>query len=139
MTNIVAAVVAYAVEQPTPRRHPEEPDEVGRLEGRTPLAAWTYMLRSRDGSYYVGCTTNLDQRIGEHQAGLQKSYTSARLPVELVWVEEFQHLDDAITNERQIKGWSRAKKEALIARDWFRVQALSVRASRRPTASGSSA
>jgi predicted GIY-YIG superfamily endonuclease len=97
------------------------------------------MLRCRDGSYYVGCTTNLDQRIGEHQAGLQRGYTSARLPVELVWVEAFQHLDDAITAERQVKGWSRGKKEALIAGDWFRVQALSVRASRRPTASGSSA
>jgi predicted GIY-YIG superfamily endonuclease len=103
------------------------------------MAAWTYMLRCRDGSYYVGCTTNLDQRIGEHQAGLQKGYTSTRLPVELVWVEEFQYLDDAITNERQIKGWSRAKKEALIAKDWPAIQALSVRASRRPSSTGSSA
>ena len=103
------------------------------------MAAWTYMLRCRDGSYYVGCTTNLEQRMGEHLAGVHEGYTSARLPVELVWSENFQHINDAIAAERQIKGWSRAKKSALIAGDWQRVQALSVRASRRPTSSGSSA
>ena len=64
-------------------------------------------------------------------------YTASHRPVEVVWTEEFQHINDAIVVERQIKGWSRAKKTALIAKDWDRLQALSVRASRRP--SGSSA
>ncbi len=86
------------------------------------------MLRCRDGSYYVGCTTDLDGRIGHHQAGTCPGYTSARLPIELVWAEEFQHLDDAIAAERRIKGWSRAKKKALIAGDWARITALGSRA-----------
>jgi predicted GIY-YIG superfamily endonuclease len=92
------------------------------------MASWAYMLRCRDGSYYVGCTTDLDGRIGHHQAGTYAGYTSSRLPIELVWAEEFQHLDDAIAAERRIKGWSRAKKEALIVGDWARITALGSRA-----------
>ena len=102
----------------------------GRLEARMVLkransrssvptvAAWTYMLRCADGSYYVGCTTNLDQRIGQHEAGLIPGYTASRLPVELVWAGEAQSIHDAISYERRLKGWSRAKKEALIRGDW---------------------
>jgi predicted GIY-YIG superfamily endonuclease len=92
------------------------------------MASWTYMLRCRDGSYYVGCKTDLDGRIGHHQAGTYPGYTSSRRPVELVWAEEFQHLDDAIAAERRIKGWSRAKKEALIVGDWAQITALGSRA-----------
>ncbi|CAN5254690.1 GIY-YIG nuclease family protein [soil metagenome] len=88
------------------------------------MAAWAYMLRCRDGSYYVGCTTDLDGRMGHHEAGTYEGYTSARLPVELVWADEFQFLDDAIAAERRVKGWSRAKKEALMRSDWRRVQTL---------------
>jgi predicted GIY-YIG superfamily endonuclease len=77
-------------------------------------ASWTYILRCRDGSFYVGCTTNLDERFGQHQAGEIDGYTASRLPVEMVWAEEFQSIHDAIAAERQIKGWSRAKKRALI-------------------------
>ena len=82
--------------------------------------AFVYMLRCRDGSYYVGLTRRdeLDERIGEHQSGTYDGYTSARRPVELVWAEQFERIVDAIACERQIKGWGRAKKEALIARDW---------------------
>ena len=54
------------------------------------------MLRCADGSFYVGCTTNLDQRIGEHQAGEGAGYTSTRRPVKVVWCEEFQSIHDAI-------------------------------------------
>ena len=81
------------------------------------------MLRCRDGSFYVGCTTDLEGRIGHHEAGTLAGYTSARLPVQVVWVEEFQFLDDTITCERRIKGWSRAKKQALIQNDWSAVSA----------------
>lgn len=79
------------------------------------MPSWAYTLRCADGSYYTGCTTNLDQRLGEHMAGETDGYTASRLPVEMVWADEFTHIDDAISAERQIKGWSRAKKEALIA------------------------
>jgi len=91
------------------------------------VAAWVYMLRCADGSYYVGCTTNLDQRYGEHQSGVAPGYTSTRLPVVMVWAEEFQGLHDAIDVERQIKRWSRAKKEALIRRDFAALPALARR------------
>ena len=91
------------------------------------MAAWTYILRCVDGSYYVGCTTALDQRYGEHQAGTHDGYTAARRPVEMVWSEEFQTIHDAVEVERQIKRWSRAKKEALIGGEWDRLQLLASR------------
>lgn len=80
---------------------------------------YVYILECSDGSYYVGSTTNLERRLAEHQTGLpEKSYTSSRLPVKLVWSAEFPSDNDAFLRERQIKGWSRAKKEALIRGDW---------------------
>ena len=88
------------------------------------------MLRCADDSFYVGCTTELDTRMGQHEAGTFLGYTSTRLPVKLVWMEEFQHLDDAITCERQIKGWSRAKKAALIRNDYGAIRGLASRARR---------
>jgi predicted GIY-YIG superfamily endonuclease len=92
------------------------------------MPSWAYLLRCADGSFYAGCTTDLDQRIGQHQCGAFDGYTASRRPVELVWVDEFQHLDDAIAAERRIKGWSRAKKEALIRGDWATIQRLGSRA-----------
>jgi predicted GIY-YIG superfamily endonuclease len=89
------------------------------------MAAWAYMLRCSDGSYYVGCTTNLDQRIGQHQGGDADGYTARRRPVELVWAEEFQSIDQAITIERRLKGWSRLKKEAVIRGDFDSLPRLS--------------
>ncbi len=77
-----------------------------------------YMLRCSDGSYYTGHTDDIDKRLGEHQAGAGGDWTKARRPVELVWSEMFQYRDDAFACERQVKGWRRAKKEALIRRDW---------------------
>jgi putative endonuclease len=91
------------------------------------LAAWVYMLRCADGSYYVGCTTNIDQRYGEHQAGINCAYTSIRRPLEMVWADEFQGIADAIDVERQIKRWSRMKKEALIRGDYAALPGLSRR------------
>ncbi|CAN5168307.1 hypothetical protein BH09PSE2_BH09PSE2_11410 [soil metagenome] len=94
------------------------------------MASWAYMLRCRDGSFYVGCTTDLDGRMGHHIAGTYEGYTSARLPVELAWAEEFQHIDDAIAAERRIKGWSRVKKQALIVSDWTAIRETGSRARR---------
>jgi putative endonuclease len=83
-----------------------------------------YILRCSDGTYYVGHTDNLDLRLGQHQTGCFTGYTFKRRPVELVWNETFQSRDDAKTAERQVKGWSRAKKEALIVGDWQLVSKL---------------
>jgi putative endonuclease len=90
------------------------------------VAAWVYMLRCADGSYYVGCTTNIDQRYGQHLAG-ECNYTPLRLPVVMVWSDEFQSVLDAIDAERQIKRWSRLKKEALIRGDYEALPRLSKR------------
>jgi putative endonuclease len=96
------------------------------------MSAFVYILRCADGSYYVGSARGetLDKRMGEHQSGEMGGYTASRLPVELVYAEHFEAITDAIAAERRIKGWSRAKKEALIAGDWDRVQRLA----KRPTA-----
>ncbi len=85
---------------------------------------WTYMLRCADGHYYVGHTDNLEQRVAQHQSGWVKGYTYKRRPVTLVWSQYFLTREEAKQAERQVKGWSRAKKEALIAGDWALVSAL---------------
>jgi len=80
------------------------------------VTAFVYILRCRDGSYYTGSTrTSLDQRVAEHNAGVYGGYTARRRPVDLVYSQEFARIEDAIAAERRIKGWSRAKKEALIS------------------------
>ena len=84
-----------------------------------------YLLRCNDGSYDAGHTDNLEQRIAQHDTGALGGYTAARRPVQLVWSESFAAREVALAAERRIKGWSRAKKEALIAGDWDRLQALS--------------
>jgi putative endonuclease len=90
--------------------------------------AHVYMLRCGDGSYYVGSTRlGLERRLSEHNNGTFGGYTSKRLPVELVWSEHFPDITDAIAVERQIKGWSRAKKEALIKGDYEMIRQLSKR------------
>ena len=93
------------------------------------MGAFVYMLRCADGSYYVGSATgdDLTRRIAEHQSGVYPGYTWSRRPVQLVWSEYFERITDAIAAERKIKGWSRAKKEALVKGDWASVQQLSRR------------
>ena len=89
------------------------------------MSFYAYMLRCSDGSYYVGHTDDLDARIAAHQVGLFPGYTRTRRPVYLVWHQEFPEREQAFAVERQIKGWSRAKKEALIRGDWDAIQLLS--------------
>jgi len=92
------------------------------------LGAYIYMLRCADGSYYVGSARlGLERRLSEHNNGTYGGYTSKRLPVELVWSQHFPDITDAIAVERQIKGWSRAKKEALIRGDYEEIQNLARR------------
>jgi predicted GIY-YIG superfamily endonuclease len=80
--------------------------------------AWVYILRCADDSYYVGHTTNLEMRLAEHQAGKGGEWTKRHLPVELVFSQEMPDKDAAFRAEQQLKGWSRIKKEALIAGNW---------------------
>jgi tRNA/rRNA methyltransferase len=88
---------------------------------------FAYMLRCADGSYYVGHTEDLDVRVAAHQSGLIEGYTQKRRPVTLVWSQDFPDRDQALAAERQIKGWSRAKKEALIRGDWEAIHLFSMR------------
>jgi putative endonuclease len=88
--------------------------------------ATVYLLICADGSFYVGSTkgANIDSRFAQHQAGFGGSYTAARRPVTLAWAETFDDYMEAFAAERRLKGWSRAKKAALIAGDWPLIQAL---------------
>ena len=96
---------------------------------------WMYMLQCRDGSYYVGSTPNLERRVAEHQGGLGGRYTAYRLPVTLVYSYEIDRIEDAFYLERQVKGWCRAKKEALIRGDYEALISLA-RTARPSTGSG---
>ena len=97
------------------------------------MVAFVYMLRCADGSYYVGFTQRPpDERLAIHQAGVVKGYTSTRLPVEMVWCAEFALDVEAFSVERQIKGWSRAKKEALISGNVGALKLLARRRAGRP-------
>ena len=87
-------------------------------DGEGIMPFYVYILRCSDGSYYTGITENIEIRLAQHQAGELPGYTKKRRPVELMFCDEFLYMDDAIDRERQIKGWSRGKKEALIAGDW---------------------
>ena len=88
------------------------------------MSFWAYLLHCRGGAFYAGHTDNLEARLAQHQAGAIPGYTADRLPVELVWSHEFSARIVALTAERQIKGWSRAKKMALIWGDWDAISLL---------------
>ncbi len=88
------------------------------------MGFWAYMLHCADRSFYVGHTDDLEKRIAKHEHGQIRGYTSRRLPVKLVWSEEFPSRYEALQAERQIKGWSRAKKLALIRGDWELIRGL---------------
>jgi putative endonuclease len=90
---------------------------------------WLYILRCADGSYYVGTSRqyDLDTRISQHDQGTFPGYTMTRRPVTLVYSAHFDSIIEAIASERQIKGWSRAKKEALIRGDFKVLPSLAKR------------
>lgn len=92
--------------------------------------AWLYILLCADGSYYTGTTrATLELRLAEHNSGRYDGYTSKRLPVTLVYSQWFERITDVIAAERQVKGWSRAKKEALIRGDFEALKMLAKRTS----------
>ena len=84
-----------------------------------------YILRCCDGSYYVGSTRDLDLRMHQHGTGLGSAYTRTRLPVELVYFIECESVADAYALEKKVQGWSRRKREALIAGRFDLLRGLS--------------
>jgi putative endonuclease len=90
--------------------------------------AYLYILLCADRSYYTGTTrADLEHRVAQHNAGTYAGYTEQRRPVTLAFAQWFDRITDAIEAERQVKGWSRAKKEALIRGEFERLPELSKR------------
>jgi putative endonuclease len=87
--------------------------------------AWVYILECSDGSYYTGSTIDLERRLWEHNQGLAANFTKKRLPAQLVFAEESESVETAFVREKQIQGWSRAKKRALIEGRWTDLPGLS--------------
>lgn len=88
------------------------------------MAFWTYILRCSGGSDHTGHTDNLDVRVGQHQSGIIGGYTYKRRPIALARTQDFVSRVVALQAKRQIKGWTRGKKEALIAGDWASLSDL---------------
>ena len=78
------------------------------------MKGYMYILQCCDDSYYTGSTNNLELRLAQHQAGEGANHTKKRLPVRLIYFEEYARVDEAFYREKQVQGWSRKKKEALI-------------------------
>ena len=113
-------MVSLIAEERRLRRVSKDGAGTGMTEG-----AWLYILRCADGSSYIGTTrSSLDSRIAQHNAGTFEGYTSSRRPVELIFSQWFDQITDAIENERKLKKWSRAKKEAFIRGDFASLQQL---------------
>ena len=89
------------------------------------MKGFMYILECSDKSYYVGSTKYLELRLLQHQSGEGANHTKKRLPVKLVYFEEYDHVAKAFYREKQVQGWSRKKKEALIARQYDKLPALS--------------
>jgi predicted GIY-YIG superfamily endonuclease len=101
---------------------------------------WVYILRCSDGSYYTGHTDDLDVRLAQHVSGaIPGCHTLSRRPVKLVYASEFATREEALIAERQIKGWSRKKKEAMMRGDWAEVSKLAHSAVHPSTGSGRTA
>ena len=88
------------------------------------MSFWAYMLHCNAGRLYVGHTDDLERRIWQHETGAIPGFTRNYLPVKLVWCQEFTTRDEAKAAEKQIKGWSRVKKLALVRDDWEEISRL---------------
>jgi predicted GIY-YIG superfamily endonuclease len=103
-------------------RNIEQPELISRKTERVVEGVFIfYILRCCDGSYYCGSTNNLKRRLRDHQSGNGCSWTSKRLPVELVYHENHLTLVEVRKRESQVKGWTRAKKEKLIKGTWKKI------------------
>ena len=86
---------------------------------------YMYILECSDGSYYTGSTIDLELRFNQHQSGEGANHTKKRLPVKLVYYEIYDRIDEAFYREKQVQGWSRKKKEAIINDNWELLPELS--------------
>ncbi len=93
---------------------------------KTMRIGWMYILKCADGSYYTGSTDDLRRRFAQHCQGKGANYTKKRLPVELIYFEEFPRIDMAFYREKQIQGWTRKKKEALVKGQLEKLHELAV-------------
>ena len=89
------------------------------------MSGWVYILECSDKSYYTGSTKSLERRVAQHQAGEGAKYTQSRLPIKLVFSQEYQRVDEAFYIEKQVQGWSRKKKQALIDGNYEMLSVLS--------------
>ena len=89
------------------------------------MKGYMYILKCANGQYYTGSTKNLERRLAQHQAGEGANFTRKHLPVKLVYFEEFERIDEAFYREKQVQGWSRKKKEALIHGNFEKLPKLS--------------
>jgi putative endonuclease len=97
----------------------------GALRERKMSMGYMYILECCDSSYYTGSTKNLEKRIWEHQNMLGANHTKKRQPVKLMYFEEFDRIDDAFHREKQVQGWSRKKKQALITKNHINLKRFS--------------
>ena len=88
------------------------------------MKGYVYILKCVDGSYYTGSTTNIELRLWQHKNGEGAKHTAKRLPVELVYIEVFDRIDVAFYREKQVQGWSRQKKAALIAGEFNQLHSF---------------
>ena len=101
------------------------------------MNAWVYILSCKGGAFYVGSTRgDLDMRVSEHNAGKHPGFTKSRRPMTLVYSQSFKHITGAVAAERQVKGWGRAKKKALILGNFEALKVLSKSRTRPLTSSG---
>jgi putative endonuclease len=89
------------------------------------MKGYMYILLCSNGQYYTGSTNDLERRMVQHNNGEGANFTRKHLPVKLVYFEEFDRIDDAFYREKQVQGWSRKKKEALINGEFNKLHSLS--------------
>jgi putative endonuclease len=90
-----------------------------------------YILECADRSLYVGSTLDLYRRVWQHNAGEGSAYTKTRLPVRLLYFEDYTRIEDAFRREKQVQNWSRSKRLALVKGQLDKLPALSRKRSRR--------
>lgn len=100
------------------------------------MKGYMYILECGDGSYYTGSTVDLELRLQQHQNGEGANHTKKHLPVKLVYFEEYPRIEEAFHREKQVQGWNRMKKEALINKEFEKLPGLA-RASKRVASTGS--
>ena len=103
---------------------------------RTGMTFWAYMLHCNGGRLYVGHTDSLERRIAQHESGAFPGFTRDYAPVQLIWSEAFGTRIEALEAERRLKGWSRAKKLALVRGDWDEISRLAKGKDKPSTSSG---